>query len=223
MFVGHLAVAFGAKTVTPRIPLGWLVAAAFGLDLIWPLFLLAGLEHVRIDPGNTAFTPLAFDDYPWSHSLMMAVVWGLIAGVLAASRLKNHKLAGGSMIAAVAVSHWILDFMTHRPDLPLWPGGPMAGWGLWNSVAATFLVEGLMFVIAIAAYRQRFRSSDRVGRWAFAALIVFTGLIWASGPWSPPPPSASAVAVVALAMWLFPFWAAWIERHRHPQNRDADR
>ena len=124
MFVGHLAVAFGAKTVMPRVPLGWLVAAAFGLDLIWPLFLLAGLEHVRIDPGNTAFTPLAFDDYPWSHSLMMSFVWGLIAGVLAAARLKNHKLAGGSMIAAVAISHWILDFMTHRPDLPLWPVSP---------------------------------------------------------------------------------------------------
>ena len=69
MFVGHLAVALGAKRAAPRVPLAVLVAAAFALDLLWPLMLLAGIESVRIDPGNTAFTPLAFDHYPWSHSL----------------------------------------------------------------------------------------------------------------------------------------------------------
>jgi hypothetical protein len=64
MFIGHLAVALGAKSLAPRVPLAWLVGAAFGLDLLWPVFLQLGFEHVRIDPGNTAFTPLDFESYP---------------------------------------------------------------------------------------------------------------------------------------------------------------
>ncbi len=89
MFVGHFAVALGAKRAAPRIPLGLLVAAAIALDLIWPLLLLAGVETVRIDPGNTAFTPLAFDHYPWSHSLVMALVWGGLTAAIAFPRLRS--------------------------------------------------------------------------------------------------------------------------------------
>lgn len=212
MFVGHLAVAIGAKPLAPRIPLGWLVGASFGLDLLWPVFLLVGIEQVRIDPGNTAFTPLAFDDYPWSHSLGMVLLWGGLAAALAAFRLKNSR--AGVIVGAVLISHWVLDFMTHRPDMPVWPNGPKVGLGLWNSVAGTLIVEGALFAIGIVLYCRAFPPKDGVGRWAFVALIVFTGLIWGSGPWSPPPPNVSAVALVALAMWIFPIWAAWIERHR---------
>ena len=77
MFVGHLAVSFGAKAVEPKAPLGALVAVSFGLDLLWSLLLLTGLEVVQVAPGDTAFTPLAFESYPWSHSLLMALVWGV--------------------------------------------------------------------------------------------------------------------------------------------------
>jgi hypothetical protein len=211
MFVGHLAAALGAKTLEPRISLGVLVAATFGLDLLWPAFLLLGVEQVRVDPGNTAFTPLAFDSYPWSHSLAAALLWGAAAGVA------TGGLAGlrpRLLIAAAVVSHWVLDFITHRPDLPLWPGGPEVGLGLWNSSPGTILVEGALFMAAIEAYRRAFKARDRVGRWSFWALIVMTSAIWISGPWSPPPPSVTAIAVVGLAMWLFPLWALWIERHR---------
>src|SRR5215510_5990452 len=104
MFVGHLAVALGATRLRPRLPLAALAAAAFGLDLLWPLFLLLGLETVRIDPGNTAFTPLDFVSYPWSHSLLMSAVWGAIAGAVAARRLGSRT--AGLVIAAAVVSHW---------------------------------------------------------------------------------------------------------------------
>jgi len=212
MFVGHLAVAFGAKSVAPRIPLGWLVAASFGLDLLWPILLLTGVEQVRIDPGNTAFTPLAFDYYPWSHSLGMVCIWGGLAAAFAGFRLKTVQ--AGIVVGLTLVSHWVLDFVTHRPDMPVWPNGPTVGLGLWNSIPGTLLVEGTLFAVAIAVYCRMFPSKTRVGRWTFVALIAFTGLIWISGPWSPPPPNASTVGGVALAMWIFPVWAAWIERHR---------
>lgn len=212
MFVGHLAVALGAKRLAPQTSLGWLVAASFGIDLLWPALLLAGVERVAIDPGNTVFTPLDFESYPWSHSLLMVVVWGVLLGLVARYRLRD--VAAARVVGGLVVSHWLLDWVTHRPDLPLWPSGPVTGLGLWNSLAGTLVVEGALFVIGIALYQSATRAADRVGTWAFVGLVVFTGAIWLSGPWSAPPPSVRAIAVVGLALWLFPGWAAWIDRHR---------
>ena len=212
MFVGHLAVSLGAKVVEPKAPLSALVAASFGLDLLWPLLLLAGVETVSVAPGNTAFTPLAFESYPWSHSLLMAVVWGVLGWVLAYRATRSQRAS--LLVGAVVVSHWVLDFVTHRPDRPLWPGGPKLGLGLWNSVPATILLEGGLFLVAIVIYVRTQKPRDAVGQWAFWALVALTSVIWITQPWSPPPPSSNAVAAVALALWLFPWWASWIERHR---------
>lgn len=212
MFVGHLAIALGAARSTARVPLGVLVAASFGLDLIWPLLLLAGVEQVRVDPGNTAFTPLAFDSYPWSHSLVAAIAWGGVAGAVSSARFKSAS--AGILVGAVVVSHWLLDFVTHRPDLPLWPNGPEVGLGLWNSIPGTLAVEGLLLAVAVGAYERGTRARDRAGVWAFRALVLLTTAIWMSGPASPPPPGAAAVAAAALALWIFPPWGAWIARHR---------
>ena len=212
MFVGHLAVSLGAKVVEPKAPLAALVAASFGLDLLWPLLLLAGVETVSVAPGNTAFTPLAFESYPWSHSLFMATVWGVFAWVLAYRATKSQRVS--LLVGAVVVSHWVLDFVTHRPDLPLWPGGPKLGLGLWNSVPATILLEGAVFLVAIVIYVRTQKPRDAVGKWAFWALVALTSVIWITQPWSPSPPGSNAVAAVALALWLFPWWASWIDRHR---------
>ena len=117
MFVGHLAAAFTAERIEPKVPLGAGVAAAFGLDLLWPLLLLLGLETVHVDPGNTAFTQLDFASYPWSHSLLLTLVWGGVATM--AGRALLGDLRRGLVIGALVSSHWVLDFVTHRPDLPL--------------------------------------------------------------------------------------------------------
>jgi hypothetical protein len=213
MFVGHLAVALVAKRAAPKAPLAALVAGAFGLDLLWPGLLLLGVERVRIVPGYTAFTPLAFDYYPWSHSLSMALVWAILAGRLSAMWLKSVR--SGLLIGLAVASHWLLDYVTHVPDLPLWPGGPRFGLGLWNSTGATLLVEGTLLATAITVYLRITRPRNAVGTWAFWGLIGLTTAIWVSGPWSPPPPSVTAIALVGLLMApVFPGWAAWIERNR---------
>jgi len=213
MFVGHLAVALGATRLRPRVPLAALAAAAFGLDLLWPVFVLAGLETVRVDPGNTAFTPLDFASYPWSHSLLMSVVWGVAAGAVAARALRSR--AAGAIVAAVVVSHWALDVVSHRPDMPLWPGGPLLGLGLWNSIPATLAVEGAMLTMALALYVRAVPARDAIGRWAFVALVGFVTFIWATSPFSPPPPNTTAIAAVGLAFGLLTIpWLMWIERHR---------
>jgi membrane-bound metal-dependent hydrolase YbcI (DUF457 family) len=212
VFVGHLAVALGIKRASPRTPLAALVAAAFGLDLLWPILLLIGVERVRVDPGHTAFTPFDFEHYPWSHSLSMAVVWAVAVGRLAVIVLK--RAAAGLLIGLALVSHWLLDYVTHIADLPLWPGGPEVGLGLWNSIPGTLLVEGALFAAVLGVYVRGTRPRRAAGKWSLWSLILLTTLIWISGPWSPPPPGERAIALVGLAMWLLPLWGSWIDRTR---------
>jgi len=166
MFIGHFAVGFASKRVAPQASLGVLMAAPVALDLLWPIFLTFGWETVRIDPGNTAFTPLDFVSYPYSHSLLMAGLWGAIFG---ATYWAFTRYSTGAVVVGIGVlSHWILDAITHRPDMPLLPGNATrVGLGLWNSVPATLVVESLMFAAAVWLYASATRSRDRVGRYSF--------------------------------------------------------
>lgn len=217
MFVGHLAVALGTKAVAPRVPLGAAVAAAFGLDLLWPILLLLGVESVRVQVGDTAFTNLSFVSYPWSHSLLMVAGWSALTMFFGRRALGSWR--AGVTLGALVFSHWVLDFITHRPDLPLWPNGPVAGLGLWYSVAGTILVEGGLLAAGLWLYVGSSTASDRTGRWALAGLVALTGLIWITQPWSPPPPSAVAVAWGGLILWLLPPWARWVDAHRTSRAR----
>jgi hypothetical protein len=211
MFVGHLAVSLGAKRANPAVSLVWFVIAANFIDLIWPLFLLAGWETVVVDPGNTAFTPLDFVSYPWTHSLLMTVVWGALLGGVALWRGVPRLAAW--WIGALVVSHWVLDFITHAPDLPLVPwGGPKVGLGLWDSLPATFAVESVLWLTGIALWLGARRPRGAWGHVAFWSFVLVSTMIWASGPFEPPPPDQQSLALFALIGWIIVPWAWWIER-----------
>ncbi|MEJ8836868.1 hypothetical protein [Ramlibacter sp. AN1133] len=213
MFIGHAAVALAAKKLAPEVSLGVLLAAATWLDLVWPILVLAGVEVVRIDPGNTAFTPLDFVSYPWTHSLVLALAWSAAFALALSPWVRGRRAL--LVLAALVFSHWLLDFVSHRPDLPITPGDSVkVGLGLWNSVAATLVVEGALMAAGVWLYLRTTRSRDAAGRYAFWSLIVFYLAIWLAGQVSPPPPSDSAVAWAGLATWLFPLWAGWADRHR---------
>ncbi len=218
MFIGHYGVGFALKRAAPRASLGWLVAAVSLLDLLWPIFVLAGVEVVRIDPGNTKLAPLDFVSYPYSHSLLLVCAWGLLVGGLYLAR--THYRAGALAIGLGIVSHWALDLVVHRPDLPLYPGGPRVGLGLWNSPVPEIAVETAIFAIGIWAYRSMTRARNAIGRWAFWGLVALLAVAHAANLAGPPPPSAAAVAGTALLMWLLPLWAWWIDRNRTTAPRD---
>ncbi|HET7234444.1 MAG TPA: metal-dependent hydrolase [Longimicrobium sp.] len=212
MFIGHAAAALAGKRAAPRTSLGVLLAAATFLDLLWPILLLLGRERVEIDPANTAFTPLDFVHYPISHSLLTVLGWSLAAGVLyfAATRYRY----GAWTVGVLVLSHWVLDWLTHRPDLPLWPGGPRVGLGMWHSVPVTLVVELLIFAVCLAIYLGTTRPRDGVGRWAFWSLIAFYLVVYLANVFGPPPSDVRAIAWVTLSTWLLPLWAWWADRHR---------
>jgi hypothetical protein len=213
MFLGHYAVAIGAKKVAPKTSLGTLLAAAAFLDLVWPVLVLLGLERVVVAPGATAFTPLDFEHYPISHSLLMSVAWGIAFG--AAYFFVRRDRRGAAVLAALVVSHWLLDAVVHRPDLPLTLGGDARiGLGLWNSIPGTLAVELAMFAAAVWLYVGATRARDRIGSLGLVAFLLFVLAIYAGAAFGPPPPSATAIAWSDMGQWLVVLFAAWIDRHR---------
>lgn len=213
MFIGHFGVALAAKRVTPKTSLGILILAAQFLDFLWPVFLLLGIERVRIAPGITKVSPLDFTAYPISHSLLMAMVWAVLLGGI--YYVLRHNARGALVVSAAVLSHWILDFIVHRPDLQLYPGGNMrVGLGLWNSLPATIAVEVISFGAGLAIYLGCTHARDNIGRYGFWALIAFLFLGWASSLFAGAPPSATALAWGGIAMWLTAPWGWWADRHR---------
>ena len=222
MFLGHFGVGFGAKAAAPKTSLGTLFLAAQFTDLLWPTMLLAGLETVEIAPGITRVTPLRFTDYPITHSLIAVLGWAaLFSGVY--FLLKRYP-KGAWVCGLAVISHWVLDALTHRPDLPLVPGGAARiGLGLWNSLPATLVVELAIFALGVGLYLRTTRAADRIGSIALWALVGFLLVIYFANVFGTPPPSVTALAWVGQAQWLLVIWAYWIDRHRRADERTDPR
>lgn len=219
MFIGHFAVAFGAKRAVPALSLGSLFLACQLADLLWPNFVLLGIERFEIDPGNTAFTPLDFVSYPYSHSLVALLGWGLAFAVLY-RLVRRGTWAAALTLAAVVLSHWVLDVASHRPDMPVTLHGPeRLGLGLWNSVPATIAVELAMLAIGVTLYLRATAARDRTGSIALWSLVGFLLVINFANLFGAPPPSVMAVAWSTQAVWLLVAWGYWIDRHRQPRKR----
>ena len=217
MFIGHLALGFAAKRLEPRVSLALLFVAAQFADMLWPVLVAIGVEQVRIDPGNTAFTPLDFVSYPYSHSLLLLIVWGVALGVACRFLVSSHR-AIVVVMTGLVVSHWVLDFVTHRPDMPLYPGGPRLGLGLWNSIPGTLAVEFALYAVGVWIYVRTTDARDAIGRWAFAALATFLvlGYLAAVGT---APPSIPALYISALAgAAVLTLWSWWADKHRIPRS-----
>jgi hypothetical protein len=233
MFIGHYALAFGAKKVAPSVSLGTAFIACQFADMLWPAFLGLGLETVAIEPGNTLVTPLNFISYPYSHSLVMLLVWAALfalahyflapassapvgsARVGSAPVGSAFRRTAAITLAVLVFSHFILDVITHRPDMPLTIGGATKlGLGLWNYPAATLAVESALFIAGATIYNSVTRAKDRVGTYGLWSLIAVLVAIYFAALYGPPPPSVSAIAGAGHLSWLFVIWAYWVDRHR---------
>jgi hypothetical protein len=213
MFIGHFAVGMAAKSLKPSVSLGTYFIAVQWVDLLWPTLLLLNLEHVIIDPGNTPMAPLNFIHYPITHSLVMAVVWSLAGFVIIYLLKKDFSAA--LLVGFCVGSHWLLDFFTHRPDLPLTLSeATKVGLGLWNYKAVAISVETGLFIVGVWLYVNRTKPNDRIGSWGFWGLIGFLIIISVSNILGPPPPSVTALAWAGQLQWLVVAWGYWADGHR---------
>jgi len=213
MFIGHFAVAFAAKAAAPRTSLATLIAAAQLLDLLWPILVLLGVETMRIEAGPNPFFQLRFLHYPWTHSLAMSIAWGVAFALV--YRWKTGYARGAALVGTLVVSHWVLDWITHRPDLQLAPGvETRVGWGLWRSPGATLAVEAAMFAAGVALYARTRPARDRAGTWGFWSFVALLVIAYAASLSSTTPPSPDAVGASALVGWALLPWIAWFDRHR---------
>lgn len=214
MFIGHFALGFAAKRAAPETSLGTLFLAAQFVDLLWPTLLLLGVERVDIDPALSG-APLVFVHYPISHSLLGALGWGALLG--AAYFAVTRQRRGALVVGLLVVSHWVLDLLVHRPDLPLlFDGGPRLGLGLWNWPGLELALELGLFAGAFALYRSTPAGrAAGIGPWILAAVLV---AIQIGNAYGPPPPSVEAIAWVGQAQWLLVAAAYWVDRPRRTQD-----
>ncbi|MDH3274759.1 MAG: metal-dependent hydrolase [Gammaproteobacteria bacterium] len=214
MFIGHFALALGAKKYAPQASLGILFLACQLADIIWPNLVLLGIETLRVEPGITVMTPLEFVHYPYSHSLIAILLWSAVFAVLYWLLTRSGTKAA-IVIGTLVLSHWILDVITHRPDMPITlSDSPRIGLGLWNSLGLAVSVELLLFAAGVWLYVRHTRALDRIGSIGFWSLVAFLVVIYAGNLLGPPPPSATAVAWSAQALWLVIAWGFWVDRHR---------
>ncbi len=216
MFIGHYAVGLAAKKWAPKASLGTLVAAAIWLDLVWPLFLMLDLEHFRVMPGITQMVPMDFYDYPLSHSLFMAAAWAALFGLIYFMMEKDSK--GSWVIGGLVLSHWFLDLIVHRPDLPLWPADSLSatkyGLGLWNHAAAAIPLEIALFAAGLWLYQKSTKALDKVGGmglWIFGVVLI---IVFIADLKTVPPSNPYIVSLMGFSQLLFVAWAYWIDDHR---------
>jgi len=209
MFIGHFALAYGSRKWGRLPSLAVMFMAVQFLDLLWPLFVIAGIETFEIEVGNTALTPLNFTHYPYSHSLLMSIVWAVLFAGVYFGFTKNRR--GAFLLGCLVLSHWILDYLTHRPDLQLTPFSEVrVGLGLWNHPVVEVIIEAGLFFTGVFLY---VKSTDITRKIAFWSLIIAFLAIHFLNLFGPPPPSVNAVAWSANLMWLFVGWAWWIENN----------
>jgi len=208
MFIGHYGLALAAKKIDKLPSLAILFIAVQLLDLLWPIFVLLGIESFEIEPGNTILTPLNFTYYPYSHSLLMSVFWAALFAIIYYVFTKNKK--SSFLIGILVISHWVLDFITHRPDLPLSPFNDLkVGLGLWNMPIIEIILETGLFLTGVYLYFKTVNPNRKIAFWS---LVIFFLAIHFMNIFGPPPPTINAVAWSANLMWIFVYWAWWIEK-----------
>lgn len=213
MFLGHYALGLAAKKIDNRPSLGTMLMAAQFIDLLWPIFLVLGIEKVEIEPGNTEFTPLNFIHYPWSHSLTATFCWAVLFGGIYFIIAKNKK--GSLLLGLLVISHWLLDYFTHRPDLPLtFSEEQKVGLGLWNYKMLTLIMESIMFVVGVIIYSRSTIATATKGKILFWSFIILISAIYIMSVFGPAPTSVPAIKYSAMGQWLFIAWAYWIDKNR---------
>jgi membrane-bound metal-dependent hydrolase YbcI (DUF457 family) len=222
MLVGHVAVGFISKRVEPRLSLGTCLLAPLLADLLLFAFVIAGVERIEFGPGSGAAQFLHAVIIGYSHSLLMGVVWaGLLAGAYYALR---HNARAAAILAGGVVSHWVLDVISHQPDMPIAPGLNSAlGFRLWSSIPATLAIEGGLWIAALIVYARMPARRTWVSWSVLGGGVALLTLAWIQNISGPPPPNPRIAPMSSLIFFsLVVGWGYWLNRLRgKPEKTEA--
>jgi hypothetical protein len=218
LFVGHYGVSFACKGVERQLPLWLLFLAVQFVDILWSILILLGIEKVRIVPGITATNPFDLYYMPYTHSLVAAIMWSALVygGYRMLASSPSARPDRPALLLALAVfSHWILDLLVHRPDLPLYDNAHKVGLGLWNYPMPTFALEAAILFGGMLIYMRSTKSESLIGKYGMPVfgivLLVVHWILFFGAPAGSP----NATAVLLLVLYLgFAAVAAWLERKR---------
>jgi len=212
MFVGHYGVSLAiARKPGAPVPLWLLFVAVQFLDVLWAPLVLLGIEKVRIVPGITATNPLDLYYMPYTHGLGAAVTWAIAGFLVYRFAAPRAGRVAAWLVAAAVFSHWVLDFVVHRPDLPIYDDTLKVGLGLWNVPALALGLEAALLFGGMALYFRR-GAPRRVAMAVFGLIMLAIQVYVFFGP---PPTSDASIAVTALVAYaLFAAVAFWLERGR---------
>jgi hypothetical protein len=219
MFVGHYGPAFAGKALKQSVPLWILFLAAQLLDVFWAIFVLLGIEKVRIVPGFTATNPLDLYYMPYTHSLDAALLWSIGAAVAYYLFCKKDGWTAATVAGVVVYSHWILDVLVHRRDMPLYDNSDKIGLGLWNHPLVAFVLELAVLFLGIYFYLKRTKPVEVGGRYGMLMFGLVMLAVQAYVFFGLPPPSDKAAASIALVLYFaFAGVAYRLEGKRAPRS-----
>ena len=215
MFIGHYGPSFACKAWKPVVPLWVLFVAVQLVDIVWAVLVLLGIEKVRIVPGITATNPFDLYYMPFTHSLPGAIFWAVGAAAVYRAVAPAQKWTAAVIVGGAVFSHWVLDLVVHRPDLPLYDDAYKVGFGLWNYPAIAFLLEIALLFGGIAFYLRVTQPIDVIGRYGMTVLGLFAVVLQAYVFFGPPPVSDTAFALTALVLYFaFAVLVYWLEGKR---------
>lgn len=215
MFIGHFGLSFAAKKAAPKVSLATLFIATQFVDILWPFMLIFNIEKVAVTPGYTKVNAFEFLYYPFTHSLFMGFVWGIIAALIYAFIKKDTR--GAIVIGLCVLSHWFFDLVVHRADLPLSPFGDYkVGFGLWNYVAGTLIVETIIFFGGLLVYTSITNAKNKIGSRGLWSLVALLMLVTISNTFGPAPPNSIPTLFISFItlMTIIISLAGWVDKNR---------
>ena len=219
MFVGHYGPSFAGKRAKNSVPLWVLFVAVQLLDVFWSIFVILGIEKVRIVPGITRTNPLDLYYMPYTHSLDGALIFSLAAGLAYWLLRRVDGWPGAAIVSAAVFSHWILDLLVHRPDLPLYDNSAKVGLGLWNFPVLALALELAFLFGGMRLYLRTTEAITRVGRYGMVAFGLLMACVQVVVFFGRPPRSDRAAAITALTLYAaFAAAAYWLEKQRVPRT-----
>ncbi|MET0637667.1 MAG: hypothetical protein ABWZ25_16680 [Chitinophagaceae bacterium] len=215
MFIGHFGLSFAAKKAAPKVSLGTLFIATMFVDIVWPFLLLFNIEKVAIVPGYTQSNALEFLYFPYTHSLLAGIIWGVVVGFVYWLFKKDNR--GAMVVGLCVLSHWFFDLLVHTADLPLTPfGQEKLGFGLWNHVALSLTIETIIFLAGVFIYANFTKAKTRAGKWGFWSFVAFLLAFNFANTFGPPPSGSIMTLFLTLVTLIFiiVLLAYWVDKNR---------